>query len=892
MAGGRSNKAATSIEFLQGGPVKSQVHLSCAVMLVCLLSCASAHSQNISVSPKLVPFPDQGIFSASSAYSVTLSNNQTGTLKITSIQTAAPYAQTNNCGSSLAPNAKCTINVTFSPTAVKYYSATLTITDSAANSPQVVSLTGNGVMPIKNTPAAGGFYFVHQIVNTPSTPQPVIITNHQSSAVTFTGVSSAAAFPITTNNCGDGHGGGTLAAGASCTVQVSFNPPAVTTYKANLTISHNAYGSPIVVPLNGTGISGTPPPGLFVTPPAPCLLPSQAQQFTAHFQGTGATSVFWYVDGILNGNATVGTVSASGFYTSPSTAGTHHVRAVSQSTSTLGGSSIATVTSTAGLVLDPYVASIPVNSQMTFKAMICSALDPNSISYTVDNIAGGNSTVGTISAQGVYTAPPAAGKHTVRLTDAALGKSTGGVVTVFSGITADFGSRANNTPVVPANMFGYGRAESLRTTSDRNLLTSAGVTEARLSAQITSVFATSTPDWTKIDPIISSIQAAGQHALLQLNQSPPWLQPTSGRCAGNSYSAPTDISQWTQMAKEYVAHLNTAFPGVVTDYEIWNEPNAAGMCSTDNLGNYMALYASAAPAMKAQSKTIRVGGPALSAYSSAWLTPFLTDSTTAPYVDFISYHQYFFGNIGLQVQWDKYTGNVSLYDAEQEVTTGAFGAYKRIQALAAAGKQVLTPIYITEYNTNWAFLQDCCKNHPIYAPVFNALYITDMLNSIYNGMQQVPNKIFYFAGSAYPYFCMIGVKDSNNDCLYSYGATPAPYPQYYAFDLLASPNNLGLSAGGHMAKSISTPTGGGGLATTAFYTASQDAVVIINPTSTAYSQIPVTFANPGLSGTQGMLYKIVGGTFASTTISFAVQGTSLTAPIDIPAYSVQAISLK
>ena len=98
----------------------------------------------------------------------------------------------------------------------------------------------------------------------------------------------------------------------------------------------------------------------------------------------------------------------------------------------------------------------------------------------------------------------------------------------------------------------------------------------------------------------------------------------------------------------------------------------------------------------------------------------------------------------------------------------------------------------------------------------------------------MPAKLFYFAGSAYPYFCLIGVKDSNNDCLYSAGATPVPYPQYYAFDLLASPNYLGLAAGGRMAASISTPTGGGGIATTAFYTSTQDAIVITNPTSTSF----------------------------------------------------------
>ncbi len=174
-----------------------------------------------------------------------------------------------------------------------------------------------------------------------------------------------------------------------------------------------------------------------------------------------------------------------------------------------------------------------------------------------------------------------------------------------------------------------------------------------------------------------------------------------------------------------------------------------------------------------------------------------------------------------------------------------------------------------------------------------------MLNSVYNtsttygGVAHMPNKLIYFAGSAYPWFCMIGVQDANYDCLHSEGSTPVPYPQYYAFQLLASPSYLGLVGGGYMAKSISTPSGGGGLATTAFYTPTQDALVIINPTSTSYPAINVALANPGLSGNQGTLYTIENGSqINASTISFATQGTSLSATIAVPPYSVQAISFK
>jgi len=852
----------------------------------------------VAYSPQRILFPDQGINSTSSSHNITLSNYQSNAITISSVSVPAPFSATNNCGGSLGVGKSCAVTVTFSPPAVKYYSASVTITDGGNNSPQVIPVTGNGVLPIKFQPAMGGYYFTRQMVNTPSTPQAVVLTNQQGSAVTFKGMSSSAQFPFTTN-CGDGHGGGTLAGGASCSISVTFYPSAETTYHANLTIGSNSSTGPISIPLTGTGINGSAPASLVVTPTAPCILPSQSQQFSTTFLNTPSTAVNWYVDGIHNGNSAVGTITASGLYTAPAVARIHKVRAVSQTTTTLGASSMVNVTTTPSLVLDPYVASVPVGGQQTFKAVICSAPDPNSYDFEVDGILGGNSTVGTITPEGVYTAPPAAGQHQIRLTDTTLNKTTAGQVTVYSSITADFGSRAGNSLVVPPAMFGYGRAESLRTVSDRNLLTQAGVTEARLSAQIQLVFASPAPDWKKIDPIVSSIQASGQHAMLQLHNSPPWLQPTSGTCAGNAYAAPTDIGQWAHMAAQFVAHMDATFPGVVTDYEIWNEPNSPNLCATDQLNSYLALYAAAASAMKAQAaqdgKTIRVGGPALSGYDKTWLSSFVTNSSTAPYVDFVSYHQYFGGTTNLNVQWGTATGLPSLYDATQNVSLGALGTYRRVQAIVATGAQPIsasTPIYVTEYNTNWAFLRDCCKNDPTYAPLFNALYLVDMLDTVYNGLPQVPSKLFYFAGSAYPYFCLVGVKDSNNDCLYSAGATPVPYPQYYAFDLLASPAYLGLSAGGHMVNTISTPTGGGGLATTAFYTPSLDAVFIVNPTSNS-SQVTVTFKNPGYSSTQGTLYAIANGDqISSSAISFAVQGSNRTTTIDVPPYSVQAISLK
>src|SRR5262249_15645349 len=57
---------------------------------------------------------------------------------------AGDFAQTNNCGSSVAAGANCLINVTFTPTTVGARTAGVTLVDNAINSPQTIQLSGTG----------------------------------------------------------------------------------------------------------------------------------------------------------------------------------------------------------------------------------------------------------------------------------------------------------------------------------------------------------------------------------------------------------------------------------------------------------------------------------------------------------------------------------------------------------------------------------------------------------------------------------------------------------------------------------------------------------------------------------------------------------------------------
>jgi hypothetical protein len=93
-------------------------------------------------------FAATGVGLSAAAQTVTLTNNGGGTLTIASVTVSGDYAVlpgSNTCGISLAPAAACTVQILFAPTSAGTRSGTVTFTDNAANSPQILSLTGVGI---------------------------------------------------------------------------------------------------------------------------------------------------------------------------------------------------------------------------------------------------------------------------------------------------------------------------------------------------------------------------------------------------------------------------------------------------------------------------------------------------------------------------------------------------------------------------------------------------------------------------------------------------------------------------------------------------------------------------------------------------------------------------
>jgi hypothetical protein len=117
-------------------------------------------------------------------------------------------------------------------------------------SPQTVSLTGTGTAAAVSL-SPNSLSFGSQSVGTTSTAQTSTLTNTGSATLSITSLA------VTRTNASDfaetDACGSSVAAGAHCTIAVTFTPAASGTRTAALSIADNASGSPQAVSLSGTG---------------------------------------------------------------------------------------------------------------------------------------------------------------------------------------------------------------------------------------------------------------------------------------------------------------------------------------------------------------------------------------------------------------------------------------------------------------------------------------------------------------------------------------------------------------------------------------------------------------------------------------------------------------
>ena len=146
-----------------------------------------------------------------------------------------------------------------------------------------------------------------------------------------------------------------------------------------------------------------------VTPATANVNLNSTKQFSASVQSSADQTVSWSVNGVPGGNASAGSINSAGLYFAPTVVpspATVIVEAHSNSTPSAFGTASVTLIAPAPVTVSvsPSSATVRVGRTQTFTATV-SGTPNKAVLWKVNGVTSGNSTVGSISGTGVYTAP-------------------------------------------------------------------------------------------------------------------------------------------------------------------------------------------------------------------------------------------------------------------------------------------------------------------------------------------------------------------------------------------------------------------------------------------------------------------------------------------------------
>jgi hypothetical protein len=207
----------------------------------------------VTLAPASVTFPVlRTVGTTSLAQTVKLTNGGSGELDVSGITLTGAdpgdFAQSNNCIPTAAGGGSCLITVTFTPTAQGVRTASLSIADNAAGSPQTVALTGRGTFLYW---APRDMYMGEEPVGTSSPAYTVKLSNAGTGPISIYSIGIAGVNPgdfTQTNTCGS-----SLNPGATCAIEVTFTPTAVGPRLGHVAIQDSAFGGTHWVGLLGQG---------------------------------------------------------------------------------------------------------------------------------------------------------------------------------------------------------------------------------------------------------------------------------------------------------------------------------------------------------------------------------------------------------------------------------------------------------------------------------------------------------------------------------------------------------------------------------------------------------------------------------------------------------------
>ena len=156
-----------------------------------------------------------------------------------------------------------------------------------------------------------------------------------------------------------------------------------------------------------TGATTSTTVAVSVTPSSAKVTAGSTQQFVANVTGSSNTAVSWAVTGADCSGATCGTISSNGLYVAPTTVPSSDVvtlKATSVADPTKSASANVTIIPTAVVTLAPTNVSVATGSTEQFNASVTGTSN-TAITWTVSGAGCSGIACGTITSNGLYTAP-------------------------------------------------------------------------------------------------------------------------------------------------------------------------------------------------------------------------------------------------------------------------------------------------------------------------------------------------------------------------------------------------------------------------------------------------------------------------------------------------------
>jgi hypothetical protein len=234
----------------------------------------------------------------------------------------------------------------------------------------------------------------------PKTAQVAAGGKLQLSATVTGSTNTAVLWTVSGAGC-SGAACGTITSAGVYTAPASLPNPAMVTIRATAMSDPAASATATLTLVAGSSVS--------VSPSSAQLKPGAALQFTASSNGNSSAIFVWSISGSGCSGSACGSITSSGLYTAPTHAPNPPIVAVTAtllSDPTKSGSATVTVSSgtTVGISISPTSVQIGTGAHQQFTVTVTGSSN-TSVTWTITGSGCAETTCGTVSSAGLYTAP-------------------------------------------------------------------------------------------------------------------------------------------------------------------------------------------------------------------------------------------------------------------------------------------------------------------------------------------------------------------------------------------------------------------------------------------------------------------------------------------------------